>query len=516
MLRHDRAPEDWGHRDVISEFEEIPTEPLGNLNIRLLVRQSDARPPRWLQGLSRIIAKGHTVALLNMHSAALLLVEHAGYRFVIVYGSGRFAVDANAIQPRFGLRVVANSVASSRVKGADTRELGGRSKSQRTVMPSTGPFHELGIEPTKEWVRQMEGRPTIDFANAVAGSDSLKLNIRRFGLGALEAKLDQIIEHYESNAYKTDYAFLDYFRHIQDEALKDQLNGRIAELVASRSQDIDFAAPDIPEPLEVEFYRLRYRRARSNELADLAHDDIYAALDNWRADDPLRQIRVEAFDANGDAVGEQSRRLVDYVAAEVTLDDKRYVLSAGSWFEVDTDFVSQVQQRVEQVVDLSDDLLLEPWSLTDLAGEGAYNEHLAAARQWQLLDKKNLPIGGSYQKVEICDVLTGKKELLCVKRMTQSNTLSHLFMQGLVSAQLLAGDAEGYRAHLMGSLQQMDPDADFGAQGDWTVIFAIATNKSGPLSKSLYFFSKVALDRTVRQLSASGVKVAIARIQIEG
>ncbi len=86
---------------------------------------------------------------------------------------------------------------------ADTRELGGRSKSQRIVLPKASLLHELGLEPTRELISQLEGKPPVDFANAIAGGDTLKLNIRKFGLTGFEAKLDQIIERYESSIRRT-------------------------------------------------------------------------------------------------------------------------------------------------------------------------------------------------------------------------------------------------------------------------------------------------------------------------
>jgi uncharacterized protein (TIGR04141 family) len=102
----------------------------------------------------------------------------------------------------------------------------------------------------------------VDFANAIAGGDTLKLNIRKFGLTGLEAKLDQIIERYESSDYKNDYDFLDYIRRVQDKPTTERLDAHLNSMLAEQSQDLDFAAPDITEPLEVEYFRLKYRRAR--------------------------------------------------------------------------------------------------------------------------------------------------------------------------------------------------------------------------------------------------------------
>jgi uncharacterized protein (TIGR04141 family) len=100
--------------------------------------------------------------------------------------------------------------------------------------------------------------------------------------------------------------------------------------------------------------------------------------------------------------------------------------------------------------------------------------------------------------------------------MSQSSTLSHLFAQGLVSAQLLVANADEYQERVLDGLRLISPAATFGSREDWTIVYAIATSKPGPLAKSLYFFSKVNLDRTVRHLNAIGVKVALARIQLQG
>jgi uncharacterized protein (TIGR04141 family) len=99
--------------------------------------------------------------------------------------------------------------------------------------------------------------------------------------------------------------------------------------------------------------------------------------------------------------------------------------------------------------------------------------------------------------------------------MTRSSTLSHLFTQGQVSAQLLTANLEGYRDRIMQNLNQLDSTATFGANSDWTVVYAIATPKEGTLASNLYFFSKVALYHAAQQLRSLGVHVAIARIPMD-
>jgi uncharacterized protein (TIGR04141 family) len=384
-----------GLRETIAEFDEVLTRPIGDLDTRLFLRQSRGQAPRWLRDLLPLMEEQDFGRLVNIHSAALLLARRGGYKFVLVFGTGRFALDRGAAQPGFGLRVVVNAVAAGRVISADTRELGGRGKSQRTAMSTAGPLDELGIEPTREWVRQIEGRPTIDFANAVAGGDSLRLNLRRFSSSRLPEKLDQIIERYGSSDYKKDYDFLDYFTRVDDKATRDRLRARLTDMLLTGSQDVSFASPDIDEPLQVDHYVLRFAR-KGSELPELVPDEVLAALATYQTTDPLKDVHVQAYDSSGGQVSD-NHRLLSYVVAEVELDGHRYALSAGQWFVVDDGFVEKVDRAVRALDDLTDALSLDPWKRGAHLAEGDYNAlarrstQMVLARQAELPPARELP-----------------------------------------------------------------------------------------------------------------------------
>ena len=514
MLRSDLHEGSWGLRESADDYSVVPIRPIEGVDATLRVKQSDPHPPRWLRDLMSIVASDDLSTLFNRHTAALLLIRYAGYRFVLAYGAGWHAIDPSAIEPGFGLRVVANSVASSRVRSADTRGLGGSARSQRTAMPAAGPLYELGIEPSEEWVRQLEGTPTVDFANAAAGSDALKLKLRHFSLVHLEPKLAQIIDRYESTDYKREYDFLDYFTrvHRENKSLRITLASIITDMINGHSTDLDFAAPDILEPLKIDYYQLSSTRRKSPEMSELSQDRVYSSISDWKIDEPLTSIRVHAFDI----AGEQpitSYPLFDYIVADIRHDGRHYTLSAGQWFVVDETYVEAVQHRMKSLDDITDALDLGAWGPGE--DEGSYNRRLAGDRGWKLLDKDNFPIGGPNQKIEICDVLTAERQMICVKRMSKSSTLSHLFAQGSVSAQLLVSDANGYKHRVMEAFNEIAPGQGFGQRDDWTVVYAIGTSKPGKLADTLYFFSKVSLERAVRHLQSLGIRVALARIPMQ-
>ncbi|MFF5992378.1 MULTISPECIES: DUF6119 family protein [Prauserella] len=143
-------------------------------------------------------------------------------------------------------------------------------------------------------------------------------------------------------------------------------------------------------------------------------------------------------------------------------------------------------------------------------GEERYNRWVAQKCGYMLLDR-DLYRGRAGERVEICDLLTKDKQLICVKRMDGSDKMSHLFQQGSVSARMLMTN-HAYRDKLMDRLRQLDPGATFGEASHWTVVFAIATSKPGDLKEIMYFFSRAALKMHAEAIKSCGFRVALAKI----
>jgi uncharacterized protein (TIGR04141 family) len=99
--------------------------------------------------------------------------------------------------------------------------------------------------------------------------------------------------------------------------------------------------------------------------------------------------------------------------------------------------------------------------------------------------------------------------MVCVKKLTKSATLSHLFSQGSVSAQLYNGE-EPYRARVEGAV----PAGGTANNLTPTIVYAIGTSRPGALADELFFFSKVNLLSHARIVRQCGLKVALAKITI--
>lgn len=133
------------------------------------------------------------------------------------------------------------------------------------------------------------------------------------------------------------------------------------------------------------------------------------------------------------------------------------------------------------------------------------------------MDKKLVPVGGIYDKVEFCDAYTDRI-LLHVKHYGSSSVLGHLFNQGLVSGELL-------RTHdtfvtlvnekLSASHQLALPNAVPRDVSDYSVVFAIISQSQKP-GLHMPFFAKVVLKSVCSRLRELGFgAVMLAKISCD-
>lgn len=519
LLKLGVAPDKSALRNA-GQFNEVSLQPADGLDWHLFVRSTPPRSVRWLDVLQPIVQSGALPGLRSQTSAAVLLTQRKDRVYAVTFGQGFHSIDPVHIERGFGLRVTANSVAVGQLTGADTRALSPKGRSQKVQLPAASELHSLGIEPEEDLVRRLSGNvAATDFASSAAGADSLRLNVKDFVLRDLSSKLDQVRVHYESQAYQQEFGFLDNFMQLDS---KDPEVLRLDSVIESRlgmkDPELGFAAPDPFEQLDVDHYILKYRK--SVRVDNLETPDVYSALDqlNLPAASAADKVRVTALNAD-DEIIDKDYRLHTYVQAEESSPAGRFVLTGGLWYRVAEDYVAEVKNYVEALPDVTAKLSMPDWHKASLdandsdpTAEGSYNKLVARVEGYRLLDKKMAYIGGRNQKIEISDLLTSEKHLVCVKRATQSSTLSHLFAQGSVSAELMHDDE--YQRRVVKELQEIDPSSDYGAPGEWAVVYAIATQKVGSLASSLFFFSQVNLMTHAKRIRGRGMKIALRRIQM--
>ncbi|WP_353708523.1 DUF6119 family protein [Cellulosimicrobium sp. ES-005] len=507
------------------EYEEVPlSEPTDpDTHWELYTRQASSDPVSWLAPLHGILARGATIDLRGTSAGAVLLVGTVGRVFAVTFGTGFHAIDPRLVEPDFGLRVAANSVNPKKVTQAEARGLGRDSRNAVSSVPVPNEMFALRLVTDEEWIRRFAGQCfDPSFALSLNGADSLRMTIESENLQTLPSTLVRALERFESTDYRDHYPYFDNFRRLAPTDPRiSTLETRLADELRTRPTDLGFAAPD-----ELNFYTIDgfqiARGRRSVTLDDLAPESVFDALDTIEGwDDPLSKVWVSALLETGE--WSARRPLKSYVVGDVLLDNdgsrERFVTTAGNWFHVAEDFAQQIDSLIAAIPDCTASLGLPEWNATWLKaniegnyGEERYNRHAAATCGYVLLDRQ-LYHGSAGERVEISDLLTARRELVCVKRLDGSATMVHLFEQGAVSAALLQR-TELYRARVLDELAKVSPTSDFGSTTDWTVIFAVATKKAGPLSETLPFFARASLIANAQDIRDRGYKVSLARIDM--
>lgn len=151
--------------------------------------------------------------------------------------------------------------------------------------------------------------------------------------------------------------------------------------------------------------------------------------------------------------------------------------------------------------------------------EDAYNKAAADALGALCLDRKNVGVGGP-DKVEICDILTADGRFIHVKKRGRSSTLSHLFAQGVTSAELLVND-EDFRKAARDQVAGLDPDflpaipSDLGGRDKVRVSYVLLSRakRRDDRPYGLPFFSMVSLKAAHEHLRNAGIGVTIKEIK---
>ncbi len=502
-----------GVNDTIKTPERLVPFPIvdgtGNLGT-LYVERRGANPPKW----GNFFVPQVDIAELGRASStsAVLHVLIDGRAMLLTFGQGRHLMKPNCWEDRFGLRVALNSIGANRLRSIDTSKLDTVGLHSRVQVSKEAAPSEFGIDVERDLLRAITGTPDDPgLGNTLSGLDSLHINAR-VTPETLRPLVSKYLAQFEKETFKEKFPWVDYIRDVKDPALKDELDALMLQAILAR--DLDKCWLAVPEPIEwASISGFRYGRGRKNPIC---HDiDLVAFLDSVGDTDSLTIEYLEKHDVcaiDGDDSIRYDWRIYKCVYCEIDHSGQTYLLSGGRWYKVATDFVAQVNEFYENLTKF--DVELPEY---DDESEGAYNDRIAAENpeRYALMDRKLVSIGGGYSKVEFCDLLSHKNDLIHVKRYGGSGVLSHLFLQGIVSGQSFASDMsfrEAVNAHLPDGFKISDietrPDAT-----KYRVVFAIISNEQGE-NLTLPFFSRLSVRHAMQTLQGYGYNVVLTKIRV--
>ena len=175
---------------------------------------------------------------------------------------------------------------------------------------------------------------------------------------------------------------------------------------------------------------------------------------------------------------------------------------------LDSRYAEHVDRDLAKIPDVTRQLIFPTWT-KHVQKEGHYLAHCSGA-DLVLMDQVYLASEGN--QVEACDLFSLEGHLVHVKKYTGSQTLSHLFSQGLVSVDRLRLDPE-YKADFVAAVAaRSEAHAGVAGEAPKRLVYAIAAEFSRPIPEGLPTFSKVNLREFYRRLTLMAVDVAMAKV----
>jgi uncharacterized protein (TIGR04141 family) len=535
LLREGRSVADSLRSD--SGFEESRIE-----GGRLFIGQTPATPPSWVAFVGQFVLTPSTLPrLVGQSCGAVLFLEvmtddapPIKRTMALSFGTGHHALEPDAFERGFGLRVVLNSVARSSLRSLDIATLDATTFLRRIQASRDADLQGFGVDTDRDLLTLAAGSPRdLTFARSLAGRDALSLNTRT-SRGDVMEKCKTALKLYQAQDYKRDFGFIDYVSPVRRRDLVEQLDmlalAELCGLVNGGSSDLHIALPDILDPeeeIDIGYYGVGLKSGAKPAHNQLAIEDYVAELQagdfsqitdmaELRASHEVRVI----VDGEGDK--KRKRKIYECFVFEVEHQGIVYVLFGGEWFAVDKAFHASVEVGFNRLLSATPFI-----ASTATTNEREFIAELDGHRNLLNLDQVKLnPQGMSGASLEPCDFLSTKREFIHLKDGHGSAPISHLWNQGVVSAEAFVRD-EKFRKDLRAAtkrrqrkskkhgFERLLPDGrSKPAPSDYAVVFGIMRSryrKSNTLG--IPFFSKISLRAVADRIELMGYKVEVHLIE---
>jgi uncharacterized protein (TIGR04141 family) len=508
---------------------------------RLFLQESDPRQPTWARFLADEI-DGLVIPEIKSVSAVLFvkLRDNNDQIFAFTFGYGRYLLQSDCLEINYGLRVALNILYDSSpgdLQPERIRYVGSKTVAENTMRTQRqtdrlATFEMFGVDIQRDLLRAVTGAPIYSnvWGSRIAGSDSVSVNpILSFDrIGKL---CKDIIQMYRRKTYRKNFGWIDNIRIIEDPGILEELQKMLIDAIKRGSNNVTVTVPEFVEWDDLSSFHFSFDSR--NPFQDTEDADLCGALERAGKLEKLtvnrlcRSWRLIAKKADGDEPYQWS--LLKCLTGEFTFNGIEYILSDGRFYEVRQQFLRMLNSFIATLRSPSNPLPNSPGNIP----EGKYNDLIAKSDDsYLLLDKKTVRVASKTSPIEICDILTADKCFIHVKRKLGSSTLSHLFEQGSVSAELFLTSKE-YRSAALKTIQT-EERARAAVSGDpgfvgrfstfkpngimpsqYTVQYAIVAKWRGRgLAQALPFFSKVTLRKHAQNLRRMGYRVSVARVDV--
>ncbi|MBP2167956.1 uncharacterized protein (TIGR04141 family) [Erwinia toletana] len=485
-----------------------------NTESTLYINQS--KPAKYAEWIDYILFSQSELSLedfsKSQSESAIIVCRLDDNIFLIPFGGGHHKIRKDLIERDFGLRVTLNSVDPEKLRSLDKSNYQDNPLNTRNQSTKEVDILSLNIDSELEILSTLTGKSNSPlFGDIVTGRDSLTVIISE-NILSLDKVLSEAFLKFRTPLPKN-FEWIDNISKVKDKELCAVLDSELDEVLKSEDQHKDFwlGEPEIIDwDSQIGYCFENYKKAKG----------VYPTLS-------LNRLK-EYFNKNGmpfccDTLKEQKIYIIsdteatykwwsayNCLYAEVENNDELFILRNSTWYSVNVDFLKKIDQTLEK-------LTFYDYSLPDYNHDREDKYNFEAAKNDSSLfnvDKNLIYHGGGQSKIEFADLIKDGSDLIHVKYYRSSSTLSHLFSQAYVSAELFVSDSE-FRRKLNKILPDNMKIKDILERPDtknYTIIYAIATNKDIP--KKLPLFSKITLKNAHKSLETLGFNVKIAPIKV--
>lgn len=496
--------------------------------------QDDEEPSEWLADAAVTTGLAMTPYTVR-RSGGVLLLGIDGTAYAMSYGNGYLLIPDELKDQRFGLQFLIRRLNPDQVHGMVRRRANARGRTDSTLVAAGAPVWTLGVAENVEIIRRIGGRAK-DFKVTFSARDSRDVNVEgsvglrmRFGVepDALVADIRECARVCQEEQPDPALEFIDYIQPVANAATKDELDGELEKLLAGNVADTgEHLIPVVPTSALQHFgqahtFTIKIGHAPAVLVPSLELEDFIRRTRVQRDGERVKALRGGHVCLNDDEAGKvvlTSARADKWLEANVSLGAQRFFLMDGDWFEIGAEYIRASRDTISRLFPAAPTISLLAWSLPARRTEYDYNCYVAAQSggRYLCLDKNRRvrdPLGAR-SPLEICDLLGPRNELIHVKRAEGSMPLSHLFSQGLISAQSLVAGPPAVLERFVSTVAALPNRRNLPADFKPTKIaYAILMENGKQLTPDTLFpFSQATLAHAARILGTYGIDVEVVGI----
>jgi len=495
------------HSDIVKDLNTKEDFTNGTL----YYKKSLSKEPSWTTNFFNKNIKNLKNSTASGLYITKVVYDNKDIYFGLSFGHGWQMFKDGVIVEQFGIKT-ALSIIKDEIKKIEKKNFKNGLKDVSEQLGIIGTIADFGFDIEQDIMRAIVGEPENQelYGKNVVGKDAISISVKK-NVDEINDILLELYKSYISNKYKERFGWFDNFSVINDKKLTDELDNKIICKINNDDKTDVIYWLAIPEVIEWENTKcFKYgNRNNDTEYQDITFDDFKKSLNDEEKNNitihMLKNKKVKQIDTNDETIREWS--IYKCLYSEIDLNNEKYLLVNSKYYKVDAKYKKIVES--EYAVDTS--FVLPDWKKDD--HENIYNKKVAENNSdYQCLD------GGVSQtnliwkdKIEFADLVKSDKHLVHVKKYGGSAVLSHLFSQGMVSADLLLNN-ENFREEVNTKLIASHKNVVSKAKPDpseYTIVYAIGTSES---DLKLPFFSIVNYKNIKRQLNSYRYNVLLVKI----